>query len=214
MQKAGLEGEVARLQRQRDAHFDDQLNVRRQIRNTSADRLAAEKRIACIRQDIGRRVTTRGDAFALTWDDRVVTERRTAGALILSKLRLTERAGKDSDFPLGRLGGFELRCAAGRGFVRAFEASLILVRTEYDQEVQVEADLTPTGLIARLEHLLDRFDLDLQEQDRRGSDAAVRLAGYEQRTDQPFPLQVELDGKLHQLNALEADLAQTGKKTA
>ena len=27
MQKAGLEGEVARLQRQRDAHFDDQLNV-------------------------------------------------------------------------------------------------------------------------------------------------------------------------------------------
>jgi N12 class adenine-specific DNA methylase len=214
MQKAGLEGEVARLQRQRDAHFDDQLNVRRQIRNTSDDRLAAEKRIACIRQDIGRRVTTRGDAFALTWDDRVVTERRTAGALILSKLRLTERAGKDSDFPLGRLGGFELRCAAGRGFVRAFEASLILVRTEYDQEVQVEADLTPTGLIARLEHLLDRFDLDLQEQDRRGSDAAVRLAGYEQRTDQPFPLQVELDGKLHQLNALEADLAQTGKKTA
>ena len=33
MQKAGLEGEVARLQRQRDAHFDDQLNVRRQIQN-------------------------------------------------------------------------------------------------------------------------------------------------------------------------------------
>ena len=33
MQKAGLEGEIARLERQRAAHFDDQLNVRRQIPN-------------------------------------------------------------------------------------------------------------------------------------------------------------------------------------
>ena len=56
MQKAGLEGEVARLQRQRDAHFDDQLNVRRQIQNAVHDQHAAERRIAGIRQDIERRI--------------------------------------------------------------------------------------------------------------------------------------------------------------
>ena len=55
MQKAGLEGEVARLQRQRDGHFDDQLNVRRQIQNAIHDQQAAERRIAGIRQDIERR---------------------------------------------------------------------------------------------------------------------------------------------------------------
>ena len=97
MQKAGLEGEVARLQRQRDAHFDDQLNVRRQIQNAVHDQHAAERRIAGIRQDIERRTSTRGDAFALNWEGRLVSERRTAGALILSKLRLAERAGKKGE---------------------------------------------------------------------------------------------------------------------
>ena len=211
MQKAGLEGEVARLQRQRDAHFDDQLNVRRQIQNAGFDRQAAEKRIAGIRQDIARRISTRGDNFALSWEDRTVTERRTAGALIVSKLRLAERAGKKGEFPLGALGGFDLRGEVGRGYFKEVEASLILLRTDYDQEIRLEADLTQTGLIARLEHILDHFEADLREQERRAADAAERLAGYEQRLSQPFALQAELDAKLAQLEALEADLAQTGK---
>lgn len=214
MQKAGLEGELARLQRQRDAHFDDQLNVRRQIQNAGHDREAAMRRIAAIRQDLERRVTTRGEAFSLAWDGRTVTERRTAGALILSKLRLAERARKDEEFPLGTIGGFELRGHAGRGFMREFEASLILMRTDYDHEIRTEADLTAAGLIARLEHILDHFEADLHEQERRAREATQRLEGYEQRLGQPFPLQAELDAKLAQLTALEADLAQTGKSDA
>ena len=211
MQKAGLEGEVARLQRQRDAHFDDQLNVRRQIQNAVHDQHAAERRIAGIRQDIERRTSTRGDAFALNWDGRIVSERRTAGALILSKLRLAERAGKKGEIPLGSIGGFELRCDVGRGYFREIEASLVLLRSDYDQEIRIEADLTQTGLIARLEHILEHFEADLQEQERRARDATQRHAGYEQRLGQAFALQGELDAKLAQLEALEADLAQTGK---
>jgi N12 class adenine-specific DNA methylase len=212
MQKAGLEGEVARLQRQRDAHFDDQLNVRRQLQHAGHDRQAAERRIVGIRQDIGRRVATRGDAFALTWDERTITERRTAGALILSKLRLAEHAGKTDAFTLGSVGGFDLRCHVGRGPFRELEATLILARSDFDQEVKTEADLTQTGLIARLEHILEHFEADLQEQERRARDAAARLAGYEQRLGQGFAFQGELDAKLAQLAALEADLAQTGKE--
>ena len=211
MQKAGLEGEVARLQRQRDAYFDDQLNVRRQIQNAVHDQRAAERRIAGIRQDIERRISTRGDAFAMNWDGRVINERRTAGALILSKLRLAERAGKKGELPLGSIGGFELRFDVGRGYFRDIEASLVLLRSDYDQEIRIEADLTQTGLIARLEHILEHFEADLQEQERRARDATQRHAGYEQRLGQAFALQGELDAKLAQLEALEADLAQTGK---
>jgi hypothetical protein len=67
-------------------------------------------------------------------------------------------------------------------------------------------------LIARLEHILEHFEADLQEQERRARDAAARLAGYEQRLGQGFAFQGELDAKLAQLAALEADLAQTGKE--
>jgi len=102
--------------------------------------------------------------------------------------------------------------ASAYSYFREIEASLLLLRSDYDQEIRIEADLTQTGLIARLEHILEHFEADLHEQERRARDAAARLAGYEQRLDQAFALQGELDAKLAQLAALEADLAQTGKE--
>ena len=44
---------------------------------------------------------------------------------------------------------------------------------------------------------------------RRVTDAKARLAGYEPRLGEVFPLQGELDGKLFQLADIEADLAGT-----
>ena len=45
------------------------------------------------------------------------------------------------------------------------------------------------------------------EQTRRERDARTRLAGYEARLGEPFPLQDELDDKLARMAQLEADLA-------
>jgi hypothetical protein len=64
-------------------------------------------------------------------------------------------------------------------------------------------------MIARLEHALDRMDTELEEHRRRITDAKVRLAGYEPRLGEAFPLQGELDAKLGQLAEIEADLAST-----
>jgi hypothetical protein len=55
----------------------------------------------------------------------------------------------------------------------------------------------------------DRMEADLEEHRRRATDAKVRLAGYEPRLGEAFPLQGELDGKLGQLAEIEADLAST-----
>ena len=71
--------------------------------------------------------------------------------------------------------------------------------------------MTPLGLISRLEHALDRFELDLQEQQRLASDATRRLADYEARLGEAFPLQAELDGKRAQLTRIEAELADGSK---
>jgi hypothetical protein len=212
MQKAGLEGELARLERQRAAHFDDQLSVRRHISAAERDLQAAQRRIEQIGEDLQRRTSTRGDAFALVLGDRRVEDRRTAGALLLSKVRLALRGREQGDLPLGSIGGFELVCSAGRTWRQDFEAALIMRRSGLDQHVETEPDLTPTGLIARIEHLLERMPQDLQEQERRAVEAERRRSGYQQRLGTPFPLQAELDGKLAQLAALDADLAATNKQ--
>jgi hypothetical protein len=94
MQKAGLE-----------------LAIRRRIHETHSDRDTALRRSRHIKSGLQLRKPTRGDAFAMTWDDRLITERKTAGALLLSKIRLAERAAKIMECKLGMLGGSPLICS-------------------------------------------------------------------------------------------------------
>ena len=91
MMKAGLEAEIARLDRQRAAHFDDQLNIRRRIADAEAEHRHATRRIDDIGKDLIQHVSTRGDAFRMEFEGRLVTDRRVAGTSLLSKVRLAER---------------------------------------------------------------------------------------------------------------------------
>ena len=214
MQKAGLEAEIARLDRQRAAHFDDQLNIRRRIADAEAEHRHATRRIADIGKDLIQHVSTRGDAFRMEFEGRLVTDRRVAGTSLLSKVRLAERGKIPMEKDLGSIGGFALACHADRGWRREFEASLLLRRNGLDQEIPFDDELTPLGLMSRIEHILDRLGIDLQEQERRAVEAPNRLNGYQERSGQTFSLQAELDAKLAQLARLDADLAQTAQKAA
>ena len=115
---------------------------------------------------------------------------------------------------VGRIGGFDLTCAIqssshdGRP-----EPTLALERTDFAQPIDIDTETTPAGIIARLEHILDRMDGERDEQVRRGADAKVRLAGYAPRLGETFPLRGELEDKLGQLAEIEADLAHTERMT-
>jgi N12 class adenine-specific DNA methylase/adenine-specific DNA methylase len=210
MRKAGLESEVARLQRQRAAHVDDQHAIRRQIRDARHDEAHAEARITAIAADLARRSPTRGDAFVMEIEGRTLTQRRTAGGSLLTKLRLAAREGVRRAWTVGRIGGFELSCAIRPGSPDGRpRPELLLERTDFPQSIDLDAETTPAGLIARLEHALDRMEAEQDEQHRRLAGARARLAGYEPRLGEAFPLQGELDDRLAQLAAIEADLAST-----
>jgi septal ring factor EnvC (AmiA/AmiB activator) len=210
MQKAGLESEIARLQRQRAAHTDDQHAVRRQIRDAGCDLAHAERRVIAITNDLARRQSTRGDAFTIGIEGRTLTQRKAAGAALLTKIRLAARERAERSWTVGRIGGFDLTCSIqpGRSGAR-LEPNLTLERTEFSQSIAVDDDTTPIGLMARLEAALDRIESDLEENRRRIADAKARLAGYEPRLGQAFALQGELDDKLFQIAEIEADLAAT-----
>jgi N12 class adenine-specific DNA methylase len=208
MRKAGLESEIARLRRQQAAHMDDQHAIRRQIRDARHDQTHAEARSAAITADLARRAPTRGDAFIIEVEGRTITQRRIAGASLLTKIRLAARERTRRTWTVGRIGGFDLTCAIQTGGPDGrLETALTLERTDFSQSIGIDAETTQAGLIARLEHVLDRMDADLLEQRRRAIDAKARLAGYEPRLGETFPLQGELDDKLAQLSGIEADLA-------
>jgi hypothetical protein len=210
MQKAGLESEIARLQRQRAAHIDDQHAVRRQIRDAGRDQAQAEHRVIAITADLARRQPTRGDAFSIGIEGRTLTQRKAAGAALLTKIRLAARERAERSWTVGHIGGFDLTCTIrpGRSGAR-LEPDLNLERTHFSQSIAIDDETTPIGLIGRLESALDRMEPDLEEHRRRIADAKVRLAGYEPRLGQAFPLQSELDDTLFQIAEIEADLAAT-----
>ena len=210
MRKAGLESEIARLQRQHAAHVDDQHAIRRQIRDARYDQAHADRRIGAITTDLARRQPTRGELFTMEIEGRTITQRKAAGASLLSKIRIAARERTECHWTVGHIGGFDLTCdiRTGRHEGR-FEPELTLERTDFVQEISTDSDTTPVGIIARLEHVLDRMDAELEEQHRRVIDAQARLAGFEPRLGETFALQGDFDDKLAQLADIEADLAKT-----
>ena len=141
-------------------------------------------------------------------EGRTITQRKAAGAALLTKVRLAVRERAARRWTVGRIGGFDLTCdiQPGRRDLQ-LEPNLMLDRTDFAQPIGIDGETTPVGIIARLEHVLDRLEAELEEQRRRVADAKVRLAGYEPRLGELFPLQGELDAKLALLAGIEADLA-------
>jgi len=215
MQKAGLEAEIARLRRLRAAHSDDQHAIRRTISDAQAETASSRTRCGQIEADLPRRTPTRGDLFTMDVDGRPVTERRVAGASLLSRIRLLDHECSIGKWTLASIGGFTVK-AEGRswGAVASHRIDVWLDRTGYEQEVRIEDDLTAMGLITRLEYQLDRFEVDLAEHRRRIAEAEARVSTYQQRLGEAFAYQAELDAKQDELDAIEADLSANAERFA
>lgn len=208
MQKAGLEAEIARLQRLRDAHFDDQYAVRRTISSTEGALRHAERRLGEIEQDIAKRTPTRGDAFRMEVEGKTFVERKDAGAALLKAIRARELQRKEGSWTIARIGGFDIGLSAQiPRRTDHVEIDLDLRRTGYDGEIEYAHDLTALGVVSRLEYCLSRFEVELAEQKRIAHDAADRLPAYRRRLDETFAYESELDAKLDELAALNASLA-------
>ena len=86
MQKAGLEADIARLDRLRAAHVDDQHAIRRQIRDAERDIEHSTKRVGQIAQDIERLVPSTGDAFTMAVAGQRYDERKLAGRALMKEI--------------------------------------------------------------------------------------------------------------------------------
>ena len=106
MQKAGLEADIARLERQRAAHIDDQHAVRRQVRDAERDIAFCTSRIAEVGKDIERLVPTAGDAFAATVAGKRYVERKEAGRALMKEILTLVQLQQEGDTIIAWIGGF------------------------------------------------------------------------------------------------------------
>ena len=166
----------------------------------------ATQRIAAITQDLARRTPTRGDAFAMTVGDRKLTERKAAGEALIALVRQLKPKKPGVTAPVGAIGGFAIEART----TTFDELELRLVRAlPVSDPIACEKDVTPLGLVSRLESALSRFEVELAEERRTVAEVSGWLPGFKARLGDPFPHQAELDEKRAEMAELEASLAAT-----
>ena len=112
MQKAGLEADIARLERLRAAHEDDQYAVRRQMRDAEREIEISTRRIDEIGQDIERLLPTSGESFVMTVAGKPYTERKEAGRALMKEILTLVQLQQQGEIHIARIGGFDLVCSA------------------------------------------------------------------------------------------------------
>lgn len=208
MQKAGLEADIARLERLRAAHEDDLFAVRRQVRDAEREIETATRRIAEIGQDIERLVPTTGDAFIMSVTGTSYPERKGAGRALMKEILTLVQLQREGEVYIASIGGFDL-VYDGEKFGRGdnYHYQTLLKRVGADYEIELPVTVTPLGAISRLEHALDGFEEERERYRLRLEEYSHRLASYQSRRGGEFGFASELVDKRRQLREVEEALA-------
>ncbi|MCT4475454.1 lactate dehydrogenase, partial [Bosea sp. SSUT22] len=220
MQKAGLEADLARLDRLRAAHIDDQHAVRRQIRDAERDIDVSVRRIAEIGEDIERIVPTTAEAFAMSVTDKQFAERKEAGRALMKEILTLVQLQHEGEAIIASIGGFDLAFSGERLSRDGYHFRTMLLRTNSEQEINLPMTVTPLGAIARLEHALDEFEAERERYCERLADARRRLVSYQARGEGECAFAAELADKrrplaeLARARALDIDRGGEGSAIA
>ena len=214
MRKAGLDAEVARLLRLRDAHVDDQYNIRKTIRRTTDAIAAAYRKIAALEADIAKRLPRReGEAIFDPGDGMIITDRKAVGERILALAAQARRRGQIARQRLGNYYGFDLELSADEVIDDdrhlAIETGIAILHHGEQRGFEVSDKTRWSSLVGRIEGSIRNLDIELSGV-RAGLEADERrLPAFEARLGQDFPDTALLEDKLQELAALEADLANS-----
>ncbi len=212
MQKAGLEADIARLERLRAAHDDDLFAVRRQVRDAEREIETATRRIGEIGQDIERLVPTSGDAFAMMVMGKPYTERKEAGRALMKEILTLVQLSQEGEARIAAIGGFDL-VYEGERFGRSdnYHYQTLLRRTGTDFEIELPVTVTPLGAVSRLEHALDGFEEERERYRQRLEEYQRRLVSYQSRQSGAFAFANELAEKRKALREVEEALAKSAR---
>jgi hypothetical protein len=210
MRKAGIASEIARLERLRDSHFDDQFAIRRKIDSGEKRLEEATRRVDAITQDLARRISTRGDAFTMTVGEQRFAERKAAGQALIAFIRKMKPQKPGSTMPIAAIGGSTI--VARTSYFDDIELRLDRALKSSDA-IDLDKDVTPLGLVSRLESTLGHFEVELTEERRTVTEVSGWLPGFKARLGDAFPHESELEEKRAEMAELDSSLAATAPES-
>jgi N12 class adenine-specific DNA methylase len=213
MKKAGLDAEVARLIRLRDAHTDDQFNIGKTIRRTRDAIEIARTQIARLEADIARRIPTGTDEVLFDAGGTIVADRKAVGERILKQAFQMRMHGTPACLMLGAFNGIDLEISGHEAIDddgdRCLSTTISMLHHGDRRAFDITDKMRWNTLVGRIESSLRNLDTDLATARANLEADLRRLPAFEARLGQEFPDAVLLEEKLRELAELEAELATT-----
>jgi len=191
MEKAGIDAEVAKLTRLREAHRKDQQRLNRALEATTSRATAKERLVGECERAIARRVDTRADNFTMQVRAHLFDDRIEAGAQLHAELhRLFTHPRERIVERIGHLGGFDLEARLDRRLgdeiVVGFAGSPLTVAYERADLRDTEPHAAVARLerkIRSLEHVRDQARTDAADARHEAGQARARIGTPFEHTD-------------------------------
>jgi N12 class adenine-specific DNA methylase/adenine-specific DNA methylase len=210
MQKAGLESEVSRLQRLRDAHYNEQHTIRSRIRSYERDIANSEREV----EDYTRDLKTRGPMttpFEIKIGGMTFMDKKEAGKALKEAMGDIEKRCVFGDGikhrKIGEIRGFDIEYSA-RVFTNEILSELEIVTDTKRFETRAHANTQGAVICNQLEERLSGFEYSLNKYRGIIEFSQDQIAQLTPRLGSTFAFDGELLAKRAELEAIDADLAR------
>ncbi|PZR84481.1 MAG: hypothetical protein DI537_32950 [Stutzerimonas stutzeri] len=211
MQKAGLESEIGRMQRLRDAHYNEQHTIRSKIRGAEREIARAERLVADLTLDINARGPMTA-AFQIEVGGTTFFDKKEAGKAIKEAMAdLDKRAPFSQEGmknrKIGEIRGFEIQYST-RYFLESYYSELEIVTPNLRHEIRGRANTAGAVICNMLEEKLSEFETSLVRYQKMVEFNQDQVAQLVPRIGADFAFENELAAKRAELEEIDADLAR------
>ena len=211
LQLAGLDAEIAKLQRLYQSHEDARATYRGRFNEAKWTAEWNEARLSDAKKVAGQAQDLSGDKFTAKVGGATYTERaKWAEALIAKYKDLTAR-GETQVQKVGEISGFAI--AYGGETVAGQYRTKLMLDTPNPMELVSDPGTSPVGVAMRAQNAVvevARLPVKMRE---RINEAMAQMDGLSTKMNAPFPMAGMLADKTKERNALVAEMAakDTGK---
>ena len=212
MQKAGLESEISRLQRLRDAHYNEQHTLRSRVRHAERTVEEAERKLAIVRHDLTL-VGSVDQPFVFTVGRNDFTERKDAGKALTTAMRDIDYAatslGSDGikQREVGRFRGCRL-VYSSRYVTDLHFAELELLTSGLTYDLKTKSNTPGATAIGQIEDEIAGFERVMKHQERQIEYYTDEQLQLRSKIGMEFALEGELAVKRAALEEINAELAK------
>lgn len=208
---AGLKTDVERLERLRQAHYQDQNNLRRE-KHRSEDMVSRnESRVKELETLIAKRTPIKAGEFLAKVGNRPFDNRDEFSQALFDAAKKLGTEMFEGEKKLGEIGGFEIIFYGIEQKGSGNYAGSLNVDLPGDPDplmvYPVDPGMSVKGIAARAANQVNGLDRDLEQSKNLIKEGKARIEQIGKRMGAAFPEEAILMEKVAELNALEAELA-------